>query len=375
MDLATQLQELRVRAGDPSIRAIERLIARQGRQHPMARSTIQDKISGRSPINLLQVMSIVEALAEHARLNGIPLPQQDIDHVVWRERVAASLSHSAGQISGRGVSTSPQRREIDWDVEALKQAHMFDLVALVDEAKGSEVANWLPKVIRGMMQAEMSFTGFLESAAKDSPNGVARTVAALNSEFPPDESDSWGNPSDPWHVSENDRAIGPLLMHAARVHGAVSSPAVVAGLRRANVGQHVNDYLADVGRWHLSHKIEGAVNHLRVTGLGKDADKLLALVGEHRLASRLLEVVKHFEQLEREEDAKSVLRGVGDGDWYRVREVDKSFRASGVSEKMLLELVRGIPYGRHAEWAQMLKESGSEEIAELALRVKDDPPF
>ncbi|WP_369189313.1 hypothetical protein [Streptomyces sp. R08] len=164
---------------------IERLIARQGRQHPMARSTIQEKISGRSPVNLLQVLSIVEALAEHARLNGIPLSQQEIDQSVWRERAATSMVNPTVRASGRGFSPPPKRREIEWNVEPLKHAQMFDLVAIVDdEAKEVEVASWLPRVIRGMMQAEMSFNGFLESAAMDSPHGVVGTVAALQAEFP-----------------------------------------------------------------------------------------------------------------------------------------------------------------------------------------------
>ncbi|MFJ6633341.1 hypothetical protein ACIQMR_18410 [Streptomyces sp. NPDC091376] len=374
MDLAAQLRDLQVRAGGPSIRAIERLIARQGREHPMARSTIQEKIAGRSPVNLLQVLSIVEALAEHARLNGIPLPPQEIDPGVWRERVATvlAISRGAGAIAGFGEMSAGW--EIDWNVEPLQQAHMFDLVKVINESKSVEVANWLPKVIGEMMQAEMSFVGFLESAAQDSPQGVVRTVAAFHAEFSSYEPDAWEGQRDPWYVSEKDRTIGPLLTHAARRHGASASPAIVAGLRRAGVGTYVDDFLASVGRWHLSKNIEAAVNHLRSAALGKDADRLLGLVGEKRTSDRLLEVFRHFERLGNGDDIK-LLRGVGAAESYRIGEVFKAFKAAEVPEDVLVHIARGVPYGRHAEFAQRLQSSGHEGIAQLILRVKDEPPF
>lgn len=82
MDPVNQLNNLRARADNPSYRTIERLISRQRRPNKMARSTTQEKMSGNSPLILTQVLSIVDALAEYARLHEVPLPLQEINHEV-----------------------------------------------------------------------------------------------------------------------------------------------------------------------------------------------------------------------------------------------------------------------------------------------------
>lgn len=85
MTLASRLQDLRNRAGNPTYRQIERLIARQAHDNPMARSTIQEKITGKSHPNLAQIFSMVEAIAEHARLIESPLTPQEVDKSRWRD--------------------------------------------------------------------------------------------------------------------------------------------------------------------------------------------------------------------------------------------------------------------------------------------------
>src|SRR2546430_13056778 len=73
-DLAEQLNRLRVRAGSPSVRELAKLTGRQGPGRAMSRSTVQDKISGKSLPRLGQILALVRACADHAKSIGVPLP-------------------------------------------------------------------------------------------------------------------------------------------------------------------------------------------------------------------------------------------------------------------------------------------------------------
>lgn len=84
--LAKQLARLRVRAGNPSLRDLEKLTDRQGRR--MSRASIQDKFSGTSGLKMVQVLALVRACADYAHSIGAPLPPEDIDEQIWQEKVA-----------------------------------------------------------------------------------------------------------------------------------------------------------------------------------------------------------------------------------------------------------------------------------------------
>lgn len=104
-ELTEQLKRLRARAGNPSVRELARLTERQGPGATMTRSTLQDKISGKNPPRLGQVLAIVRACAEHAKSIGAPLTAEDTDEQVWRQRVEGALAQPSLAPS-RPVSTS-----------------------------------------------------------------------------------------------------------------------------------------------------------------------------------------------------------------------------------------------------------------------------
>jgi hypothetical protein len=120
--LLTELQALRVKAGNPSIRVIGRLVENQGRKNPMARSTIQDKLSGKSLPDLAQVLSIVEALSEYASSIGAPLGPEETGIQTWRDRFARQNTTKAqAPLSERTVDSSPDVSEqLPWNLDPLR---------------------------------------------------------------------------------------------------------------------------------------------------------------------------------------------------------------------------------------------------------------
>ncbi|MGW1559556.1 hypothetical protein ACWCQ1_23975 [Streptomyces sp. NPDC002144] len=370
MDLAAHLRQLRELAGTPSIRTIERLIARQGRQDGMARSTIQEKLTGRSALKFPEILSIVEALAEHARLKDVPLPQSEIDQMVWRERFVrkSERTHHPTQLSNP-INLYPKNK-IEWNIEPLRQAQMIDLVAIVTESEDNSISTWLPTVLREMYRAEMDFTDYIKTASKDSPHGLAQTIAALEEEFPKTEPAGWAGGT--W---ENDLTVGRLLQFAAELHGPTASPAVAAALRRSDLGTKVDVYLENVATWHLAKDIERAIDHLRAAGMERDARKLLGYVGSHRSSDRVVEVVVHFESANRIADRNVILGGVANHDLQRLGYVVPRLQKASAPEDVLMEVARGVPYGKHVEYAQHLEEAGLEEFAHLVRLAADELPF
>jgi hypothetical protein len=90
-DLAWHLRRLRIRAGNPSLRTIEKNTQGQGPRRAMSQSAIQEKLSGRTVPNLGQLLALVQACAEYAESIGAPLPDDDIDEQVWRDRLEGTL--------------------------------------------------------------------------------------------------------------------------------------------------------------------------------------------------------------------------------------------------------------------------------------------
>ncbi|WP_181361464.1 hypothetical protein [Streptomyces sp. A244] len=340
----------------------------------MARSTIQDKLSGKSAVNLPEVLSIVEALAEHARLSGAPLPSQEIEVSVWRERVSASSktpSKAQAKSQASPITTSQHK---PWNVEALELAQMHDLIEIVQNSDGAPTSYWLPQVVAPMLLAGMSVVEFIKRAAEDDPQEVVQTLAALDRSFPAPEDNPWES-RNPWLVSDNDRTVGSLLTHTARRHGARATPAIIVAMRRTEIGEHVDEYLVSIARLHPARNIQHIVGQLRAATLASDADKLLRFTGSRRQTDRVLEVVLAFRARGMEADAKRILLGVGAGGWLTIKNFSDEVQGHEAAEEFVREILRGIPYGEHSEFAEQLKKYGDEPLAQRILSIADEPPF
>jgi hypothetical protein len=89
-ELTEQLRQLRIRAGDPSIRELRGIIQRQAPAFVMSRSTIHEKLSGKSLPNMWQALALIRACATYAKSIGVPLTADDMDEQIWRDRVEAA---------------------------------------------------------------------------------------------------------------------------------------------------------------------------------------------------------------------------------------------------------------------------------------------
>ncbi|MFC8237564.1 hypothetical protein [Streptomyces sp. NPDC057284] len=353
---------------------MERLITRQAKRQRLARSTIQEKFSGASSLNFPQALSIIEAIAEYARENNIPLPAREVDPETWRKRIVAAASIEQTQEQLAQPSDNQETSQAPYDIEPLRQAEMHDLVELVLRNKGNPPAIWLPSIIQGMLDAEMTVTGFLKRAATESPLSVVQTLRALEDEFP------YSADSDiPWEQERrgyyNTIAVGQLIRFAAHRHGASASPAIVVGLRRQRMGHHVEDFLSRVASWNSATDIEKAAAHLKAAELQNDTGRLLRYVGAHRPSDRVVAVIRHFWRNDEKESIDAILTGIGASSKHHLQSVTRELKNAVFPDVMLHKIAKAIDYGKHEEYAQHLDESGLGEMAEIVRKYSDELPF
>ncbi|MGQ4722510.1 hypothetical protein [Streptomyces tunisiensis] len=341
----------------------------------MARSTIQEKLSGNGKLTLTQVLSIVEALAEYARDNEIPLPNQEISRDVWRDRVSASYDtgNQNSEVNTERESEGPN--DIEWNTEPLEQAQMTDLVNLIREARRKPVSTWLPRLLREMVDAEMEIENFIQQAAEDTPLGIVQTLKELDKEFPYMivADDPWGG--EERRNIENQMTVDPLLRIAAQRHGQTASPAIVVAMRRSGLSHHVNTYLDAVGTWFLPENVVIISEHLTTAALTNDNRRLLRSIAQNRGADRIPQVIKCLQITGKAEDANFLLRNVGNTNQWRIRSVVMALEKESAPEEVLREIARGVPHGKHDEYAEACTDAKLENFAKLIIEARDEPPF
>ncbi|MFJ6646770.1 hypothetical protein ACIQPS_14090 [Streptomyces sp. NPDC091290] len=369
-NLVKQLNDLRVRAGNPSYRELKRTMEALGRRHSMARSTIQEKLTGKSQAKLHQILSLVAAIAEYGRVNGTPLSPQEIDENSWRAKFVASSGRNGNTATTVDAQQVGSLRA--WDSSPLRHAGMTDLLDLIERSEGAPITSWLPHVASEMFQAQMSCESLMKWAAQGSPREAVECIAALDETFPrPEPTDS------PWGASwspGNSATVMTLLRFAARAHGGISSPVIVVGLRRSEVGRYVEDYLRGVATWHLAPTLQKAVESLRSAELTADATRMLTLVGSKRREDRIMEVVRHFDELGEVELRDAILQGMA---------MDEKRFMAGIRgthhEEMQGSLIAAIPHDKKSEYADLLSSSDFEELASKVRAQTssyyDEPPF
>ncbi|MER7055253.1 hypothetical protein [Streptomyces sp. NPDC000351] len=370
-NLAKQLRDLRLRVGNPSVRELARLMEGPGRRPSMARSTIQDKISGKSAANLHQLLALVAAIAEYGRRNGTPLSSQEIDENSWRAKFVAANSKSAQVTEKTPTPTVANSGETQaLNLVPLLRAGMTDLVDLIEQSEGAPVSTWLPHVASEMFKARIPCDDIMQWVASGTAPEVVQCVVALNETFPISRSseDPWATPT--W-APGNTETAGKLLSYAARYHGG-SVPVIVAGLRRADADEYVASFLTMIAIWHLAPSIQGAILDLKLTGLTADATTVLRYVGAKRRADRIMEVVRHFDEFGTTEERDIILAGMAS---------DKQRFVLGVKETLHEpELQEVLIHSVQPHMRQVLSEAlnavGLEELgSKLPVADDDELPF
>ncbi|MFF9361611.1 hypothetical protein [Streptomyces griseoluteus] len=252
---------------------------------------------------------------------------------------------------------------------------MYDLIEIVKGSQNSPTATWLPSVIAPMLKAKMSVSSFMERAAQDDPQMIVRTIAALHESFPPPEDDPWAKSRTPWVVTDNNMTVGALLTETAKHQGANFTPALIAGMRRAEVGDLVEPYLKSLAQVQSAVGIHKAITLLRAASLDGDSVSLLRFVGSQRRADQAVKIVERFHANGSLQDRDLILNGMGGGSPYTFRSAIRALKGHTLEAECRIEVLRGIPYGKHDQYAEALAFAGDPETAQLAREAADIPPF
>ncbi|MFF3214037.1 hypothetical protein ACFYYB_25590 [Streptomyces sp. NPDC002886] len=366
--LPSLLRTLRVRAGNPSYRAIERLIATQGRKDQIRRATIQEKISGRSPANLMQVLSIVEALADYARSIGAPLAAEEVDIRLWRERVSEAVNPEVIQLQQPPSMPTSVEFQPAWDTRHLQIAGMSDVIAVVNSSRDRPVAEWLPGVISILKKAKMSLDEFLDTASRQQVGPLIDTVAALH--FGSGGANETLSAAD--LLSNEPAEIEILLNYAARFHAAEDAPVIAVSLRRADMEAYVTGFIRAVAQKKSPQDLLVALNALYASSLSSDASELVGFIGSFREAGDVIEVVDFFSNGSRRRDADGILEEVGGTGRFRILEVSRSIEDAREDKIDILDrIIRGMDWSRPSETAGYFEKMKEPALAAL-IREKLD---
>jgi hypothetical protein len=364
-ELATQLDRLRTRAGNPSVREIAKLTERQAPGNAMSRSTVQDKISGKSVPRLGQVLAIVRACADYARSIDAPLTAEDTDEQVWRERVeGASVRPSTPSPAVTVGATA--NGSATWDLDPLYHAGMHDMIDLIKDNAGKPMAGWFLPLIKALALAEMPNLQFIKAASREAPSNLVESLIVL-AEFGTED------------------AFIRLLKQCTQNQPAESIPVILVLLRRRGDGYWLADRLISAlsgerdTHWFIIRKdIVEVVLALRRATLEKDADRLMTGIGKYGTPSLVLEAaasLQHHFQGSRD----AILSAVGEGDNWHLAQILKALRAvrvKGIDPKKSLDtIISGIPTGKHEGVASFLAGQALKEEADRCLELKDEPPF
>lgn len=369
-DLTKHLNLLRVRAGNPSVRDLAKLTERQGPGRAMSRSTVQDKISGKNPPRLGQILALVQACADYARSIGAPLAAEDTDEQTWRERAQAALVKNPvlHPVSVDATAIRPAKPVAKWDLDPLTRAGMYDMVELIQGTEGRPMAEWLVSIVHALDVAGMSNDQFLKAASMEQPRDLVDSIMQL--------------------AIHRERAVDRLMVLSAVNQPAEAIPAVMVLLRRKEglVATQLADRLIDLmsGKrlgefsYMLRKDCLSVVLALRAATLYRDATRLLTGIGEHRDGKYVLEMAASFPD-STVGDRETILSSVAKGSTWHLSYVLKELRETTLDgidqEKTLERIIFGIPFGEHEAVSSFLKSRGLDREATRVYELKDEPPF
>ncbi|MEU1453905.1 hypothetical protein [Streptomyces avermitilis] len=371
--LAKQLARLRVRAGNPSLRDLEKLTHRQGRR--MSRASIQDKFSGTSGLKMVQVLALVRACADYAHSIGAPLPPEDIDEQIWQEKVA----HLTAPINRRAVeppggdpkATQDQKTGDPSDLEALIppliNAGMDDISNLARQGAGQPLETWLPTVVVALGHARMDYQGFLNMATQAPPGQIVKILESIAEDGPED-------------IGNRYFQTCLLTQHPSEI------PKLLVALRRAEgelslwYAHNFVDAILGKGDWlgGTRSDLADVLRALRGATLKDDADKLAENIGMYAWPKIALATAGAIPESFLG-DRELILHAGSQGGPHRLlRLIDclKREQIQGLeSHRVLHYLLTAVPTGKHADFSRVLNDAGMKSEAQLLLELEKETPF
>ncbi|WP_438292702.1 hypothetical protein [Streptomyces sp. HUAS TT7] len=369
--LAKQLSRLRIRAGNPSLRDLERLTERQGRR--MSRASIQDKFSGSSALKMVQVLALVQACADYARSIGAPLSAAEMDEQAWREKVGRAPTPRSqpnprpnGDDSNSSTLAAPP--EIKLLIEPLIHAGMDDIVRIATEKVNQPLETWLPTVLSALGEAQMDPQGFLNLAIREP---ASRTVQILNAIA--EEEDGSGN------VASLYFQTCLLAKHAAEL------PKLLVALRRHDgelsywCANGFIDTILGRGEWPGSTRTDltDILRALRAATLKDDADKLAEAIGTHSRPKLALTTAGSF-PASFLGDRELILYAASQSGNNRLLDIIACLREEaipGIDPHEALDFILpSVPKEDRTRLSHALSDAGMHPEAEMLMKLTDQAP-
>lgn len=371
--LANQLRRLRVRAGNPSLRDLEKLTDRQGRR--MSRASIQDKFSGTSGLKTVQVLALVRACADYARSIGAPLPAEDTDEQVWKEKATQPTSpknlHSIEPPRETDPSAPQGHKKGDSSnlealIRPLIHAGMDDIANLARQGAGQPLETWLPTIVVALGYAHMDYQGFLNLAAHAPPGQIVKILESIGEDSP----ENIGN-----------RYFQTCLL----TQRASEIPKILVALRRTEgeldwYAHNFVDAILGKGDWPGGTRpdLADVLRALRAATLRNDADKLAENIGLHTWPRIALATAGAIPE-DFYGDREIILHaGSQNGPHRLIRLINclKTEKIEGIELHKTLEfLLTAVPRGKHADFSRILDDAGMKSEAQRLLELEKEIPF
>jgi hypothetical protein len=372
--LAKQLARLRVRAGNPSLRDLEKLTDRQGRR--MSRASIQDKFSGTSGLKMVQVLALVRACADYAHSIGAPLPPEDTDEQIWQEKAshptAPKKRHAIEPPRETDHKASQDQKTGDpSDLEALIppliNAGMDDILNLVRQGAGQTLETWLPTVVAALGYAHMDYQGFLNIAAHAPPGQIVKILESIADDGPENIGNRYFQTC---LLAQYPSEIPKLLVALRRAEGELSFW----------YAHNFVDAILGKGDWLGGTRpdLADVLRALRAATLKDDADKLAENIGLHAWPKITLATAGAIPEAFLG-DRELILHAGSQGGPHRLlRLIDclKKEQIQGLESHMTLEyLLAAVPIGKHADFSRVLNDAGMTSEAQRLLELEKEIPF
>ncbi|MGC5345098.1 hypothetical protein [Streptomyces sp. DT171] len=372
--LAKQLGRLRVRAGNPSLRDLEKLTDRQGRR--MSRASIQDKFSGTSGLKMVQVLALVRACADYAHSIGAPLPPEDTDEQVWQEKAAHPTAPKNRHAVEPPHETAPQKSQdqktgnpsdLEELVPPLINAGMDDIVNLARQGADRPLETWLPAVVIALGHAHMDYQGFLNLAAHAPPSQIVKILESIAEDGPENIGNRYFQTC---LLTQHPSEIPKLLVTLRRSEGELSFW----------YAHNFVDAILGKGDWLGGTRpdLADVLRALRAATLKDDADKLAENIGLHAWPRITLATAGAIPEAFLG-DRELILHAGSQGGPHRLlRLIDclKTEQIPGIESHTTLEyLLAAVPKGKHADFSRMLDDAGMQSEAQRLLELETEIPF
>ncbi|WP_158685021.1 hypothetical protein [Streptomyces sp. LaPpAH-108] len=363
--LAKQLGRLRIQAGNPSLRDLERLTERQGRR--MSRASIQDKFSGSSALKVVHVLALVQACAEYARSIGAPLPPADTDEQTWHERATSLPKPHNPKADDHNTEIG---KTIPPDLKSLTapliSAGMDDIARIAAEGIHHPLETWLPTVLAALDRTKMDFQGFIDLAIHESAQQTTEILTSIAEQEAEAAADLYFKTC----LRDKHPAEIPKFLVALRRHTRESS---------YWYEERFIDTLVGKDEWPDTHRpnLAEVLRALRTATLKGDADMLAEAIGVDSSPRVALETAGAFPD-DFLGDRERILHAAHKGGPKRLLQLIACLRQEeipGIDPRETLEfLLASAPQGSSVDFSRALNEAGMHTEAQKLLELANEIP-